>query len=123
MPNQQRPGEGARSALAGALQDALSALPREEVLRCVADAIPADTDRSGTAAKVSVSMPRELAEAVRARTGSGGFSRYVTDAVQRQVRLDLMGEFIDDFESRNGPIPEELIDNAAREWPDSEAED
>jgi hypothetical protein len=63
-------------------------------------------------------MPEELAEAVRARTGSGGFSRYVTEAVDREIRHDLIGELIDEFEATHGPIPQELLDQASREWPD-----
>jgi hypothetical protein len=68
--------------------------------------------------KVSVSMPEELADAVRARTGAGGFSRYVTEAVSREIQHDLLGDLLDEFEAEYGPIPEELIEQARREWPD-----
>jgi hypothetical protein len=71
---------------------------------------------------VSVSMPEELADAVRARTGVGGFSRYVTDAVEEQVRLDLLDDLVAEFEAEYGPIPEELVREAMREWPDYEDE-
>jgi len=67
-----------------------------------------------------VSMPEELAEAVRARTGAGGFSRYVTEAVDRKIRHDLLGELIDELEAEYGPVPQELLDEARREWPDFE---
>lgn len=76
----------------------------------------------GKVRKVSVSMPEELTEAVRARTGAGGFSRYVTDAVQEQVRLDLLDDLIAEFEAKYGPVPEELVEEAMREWPDYEDE-
>jgi hypothetical protein len=67
-------------------------------------------------------MPEELTEAVRARTGSGGFSRYVTDAVQEQIRLDLLDDLAVEFEEKYGPIDEELLEEARREWPDYEEE-
>jgi hypothetical protein len=69
-----------------------------------------------------VSMPEELADVVRARTGAGGFSRYVSDAVQEQVRLDLLDDLVAEFEAGHGPIPEERVREALREWPDYEDE-
>jgi hypothetical protein len=65
-------------------------------------------------------MPEALAEAVRARTGTGGFSRYVTEAVDREIRHDLLGDLIEELEATHGPVPQELLDEAAREWPDFE---
>jgi hypothetical protein len=70
--------------------------------------------------KVSVSMPEELTEVVRARTGAGGFSRYVTDAVQEQVRHDLLDDLAADLETEFGPLDEEMVERAMREWPDYE---
>jgi hypothetical protein len=67
-------------------------------------------------------MPEELSEAVRARTGAGGFSRYVTDAVQEQVRQDLLDDLAAEFEAEYGPIDEELVEQAMREWPDYSGE-
>lgn len=72
--------------------------------------------------KVSVSMPEELAEAVRARTGVGGFSRYVTDAVDREIRHDMLGELIDELEAEFGPVPPEVRAQTRREWPGYEDE-
>ncbi len=98
-------------------------------MKCIVSVLPATVfvDESarlhgGKVRKVSVSMPEELAEAVRARTGSGGFSRYVTEAVDREVRRDLVGELIEEFEAIHGPIPKELLDEASREWPDYQTE-
>lgn len=76
----------------------------------------------GKVRKVSVSLPEELTEAVRARTGAGGFSRYVSDAVQEQIRLDLLDDLAAEFEEKYGPIDEELLEEAMREWPDYEEE-
>jgi len=95
---------------------------------CITAALPAEVliDENarlhGMVRKVCVSMPEELADAVRARTGTGGFSRYVTDAVQEQVRLDLLDDLAAEFEAEYGPIPEELVQEAMRQWPDYEDE-
>jgi Arc/MetJ-type ribon-helix-helix transcriptional regulator len=118
----------ALSALEEALRQALASTTRDQVVKCLATTLPAEVliDESarlhGKVRKVSVSMPEELADAVRARTGTGGFSRYVTDAVQEQVRLDLLDDLVAEFEAEHGPIPEELVQEAMREWPDYEDE-
>jgi hypothetical protein len=115
------------SALEQALRHALDSVPRDQVVKCVASALPAavfvDENiplHGGRVRKVSVSMPEELAEAVRARTGAGGFSRYVTEAVDRELRRDLFGDLIEELEAMYGPVSQELLDEAAREWPDTE---
>jgi hypothetical protein len=133
-PKRDDPGRGtgaaeALSTLEEALRQALASAPRDQVVKCIAAALPAEVflDQSARmheskVRKVSVSMPEELADAVRARTGAGGFSRYVSEAVQEQVRLDLLDDLIAGFEAEHGPIPEELVREAMREWPDYEDE-
>ncbi len=124
-------GEGtaeALSALEEALRRALASAPRDQVVKLIATALPAEvlvdqtTRLHGKVKKVSVSMPEELTEAVRARAGTGGFSRYVTDAVQEQIRLDLLDELAVELEAKFGPVDEELVRQAMREWPDYEEE-
>jgi hypothetical protein len=117
------------SALEETLRHALASVPRDQVLKTIVAALPVEIllEDSGRlhgskVRKVSVSMPEELTEAVRARTGAGGFSRYVTDAVEEQIRLDLMDDLIAEFEAEHGPVPEELVEEAMREWPDYEDE-
>jgi len=116
------------SALEEALRRALASVPRDQVVKTIMTALPVevlvdeDTRLHGKVRKVSVSMPEELTEAVRARTGAGGFSRYVTDAVQEQIRLDLLDDLIADFEAEYGPVPDELVEEAMREWPDYDDE-
>src|SRR5208282_5689212 len=116
----------ALSALEEALRQALVSAPRDLVVKCIVAALPAEVlvDQTarlhGKVKKVSVSMPEELTEAVRARTGTGGFSRYVTDAVQEQIRLDLLDELATEFEAKFGPVDEKLVQQAMRAWPDYE---
>jgi hypothetical protein len=58
----------------------------------------------------------------RARTGAGGFSRYVSDAVEREIRHDMLGELIEELEAEYGPVPPEVREQTRREWPDYEEE-
>ena len=117
------------STLEEALRQALALLPRDQVVKTIMTALPAEVVidenarlHGGRVRKVSVSMPEELTEAVRARTGTGGFSRYVTDAVQEQVRQDLLDDLAAEFEAEYGPIDEDLVEQAMREWPDYSGE-
>ena len=73
---------------------------------------------SGTARKVSVSMPEDLTTAVQRRAGRGKFSQYVTEAVTRQLELDLLAELSELLESGHGPVPEEFLAEARAAWPD-----
>jgi hypothetical protein len=117
------------SALEGALREALEVIGPERVLRVIADAFPTaesdakeiDTSRfHGKVQKVSVSMPEDLAVAIRERAGTGGFSRYVTEAAEQRVRTESLGEYLDELDEIYGPVPPELIEQARREWPDYE---
>jgi Arc/MetJ-type ribon-helix-helix transcriptional regulator len=75
---------------------------------------------AGMARKVSVSMPDDLTAAVQRRVGRGKFSQYVTEAVARQLELDLLAELSDLLTAEHGPVPEEYLAEARAAWPDSE---
>jgi hypothetical protein len=121
----------ALSALEKALQEALATVPPELVLQQITvmfpktpvgiDAGPGSRFH-GRVQKVSVSMPEDLTAAVRARTGPGGFSHYVTEAVTERLRLERLDDLSAYLEAKYGPVPEELIQEAMREWPDYEEE-
>lgn len=68
-------------------------------------------------------MPEELITAVREYAGVNRFSEYVSSAVAKRLRLELLGELIAEYEAIYGPVPQELLDQAAREWPDYEPDD
>jgi Arc/MetJ-type ribon-helix-helix transcriptional regulator len=74
----------------------------------------------GPARKVSVSMPEDLTAAVQQRVGRGKFSQYVTEAVTRQLELDLLDELSELLTAEHGPVPEEYVAEARAAWPDSE---
>jgi hypothetical protein len=115
----------ALSALEEALRRALEESAPEEVRQRVSAIFPEISVRietgsgsgfHGRVKKVSVSMPEDLVERVRERTGPGGFSQYVTEAVEERVRLEGMQELLDEFEAEAGPIPAELVEEAKRIW-------
>jgi hypothetical protein len=120
----------ALSVLEKALRDALAVAPLEHVLVKVTTMFPKssiDIDAGegrlhSRVQKVSVSMPEELITAVRERTGPGGFSRYVTDAVERQYRHDGLRDYLDELDAQYGPVPAGLLEQARREWPDYEGQ-
>ena len=119
----------ALSVLEKALRDAFAVAPLEEVLEHVTVMFPKtrvdiDTEelRHSHVKKVSVSMPEALIVTVRDRTGAGGFSRYVTDAVTRQFKQDLLDDLASELDARYGPVPAEYIAWADRVWPSLDEE-
>jgi hypothetical protein len=64
-------------------------------------------------------MPEDLTAAVQQRVGRGDFSQYVTEAVARQLELDLLGELAALLESEHGPVPDEALNEARSSWPDA----
>lgn len=121
----------ALSALEKALQEALSSVPLKHVVHQITVMFPKTPVEIGTdemarfhgrVQKVSVSMPEDLAAAVRERTGPGGFSRYVTEATERRLQHDALGELLDELDAEFGPVSPELLEWAERQWPDHEEE-
>jgi hypothetical protein len=124
----------ALGALEKAFEEALSQVPRSYVLsRLMAmfpkvmspkDIVELDRDAlgrfHGRVQKVSVSMPEDLAIAIRERSGPGGFSRYVTEAVERRFRHDRLGDLLDELDAEFGPVPPEILQWAEQQWPDND---
>jgi hypothetical protein len=124
----------ALGALEKAFEEALSQVPRPYVLsRLMAmfpkvmspkDIVELDRDAlgrfHGRVQKVSVSMPEDLAIAIRERSGPGGFSRYVTEAVERRFRHDRLGDLLDELDAEFGPVPPEILQWAEQQWPDND---
>ncbi|MFI6421368.1 CopG family transcriptional regulator [Streptomyces sp. NPDC050842] len=59
--------------------------------------------------KYSISMPRDIAEAARARSGPSGLSAYVAAAVARQIERDDLNELVSVAEAEHGPVTDEEI--------------
>ncbi|GLY00968.1 hypothetical protein [Actinoplanes sp. NBRC 101535] len=62
--------------------------------------------------KYSISLPEDIAEAVRAQVGPAGFSAYVIEALEQRIAMDKLGEIVDDFEARNAPLTRDEIEAA-----------
>jgi Arc/MetJ-type ribon-helix-helix transcriptional regulator len=80
--------------------------------------VAAEVRYSGTARKVSVSMPEDLTVAVQERVGRGKFSQYVTEAVTRQLDRDLLADLSELLAAEHGPVPEKYLAEARSAWPD-----
>jgi hypothetical protein len=120
----------ALGALEKAFEEALSQVPHSYVLSQVMAMFPKvmhprvivelDGDEPGRfhgrVQKVSVSMPEDLATAIREHTGPGGFSRFVAEAAERQLKSEEFRELLDELEAESGPIPPELEEQVTREW-------
>jgi hypothetical protein len=70
----------------------------------------------GPAVKVSVSLPQDVVQEVRARVGPREFSRYVAEAVEQRLRLQMLGEIVDDYVAKHGPISDEISQEVDAEW-------
>jgi hypothetical protein len=124
----------ALGALEKAFDEALSQVPHQYVLSQVMAMFPkvmhpkvsVELDAEargrfhGRVQKVSVSMPEDLATAIRERIGSGSFSRYVTEAVERRFRHDRLGDLLDALDTEFGPVSPEILEWAERQWPDND---
>ena len=112
------------AGLLALLHDLGKAAPAFQELLAHAETARAETIGNvrslGRARKISVSMPEELTAAVQQRVGRGEFSQYVTEAVARQLELDLLAELAALLEAEYGPVPEEFLAEARTAWPDVE---
>ncbi|WP_405642450.1 hypothetical protein [Streptomyces uncialis] len=71
--------------------------------------------RAGTTENISVSMPSDLASALRARAGRRGVSSYIAEAVRHQLAMDGLAEIVASHETEHGPLTDQEIDAAHRE--------
>ncbi|WP_097915543.1 hypothetical protein [Streptomyces sp. b84] len=69
-----------------------------------------------TTVKKSVTIPRSLASEVEARTGTRGFSRFVSDAIEHALALTKTREIVKAYEDEHGSFTPEEIEEARRAW-------
>ncbi len=62
--------------------------------------------------KYSISLPEELAESVHAQVGPGGFSAYVSEALEQRVAMDKLREIVADFETDNDELTRDEVEAA-----------
>lgn len=70
--------------------------------------------------KYTVTLPEELAEEIRDKVGPGGFSAYVTQAVERRREQDRLGELVSRLEDEHGPVSDPELAAAEAERRESE---
>ncbi|MFK0217431.1 hypothetical protein ACIQWN_04470 [Streptomyces vinaceus] len=68
----------------------------------------------GPAARVSLSLPEGTAEAIRSRVGKREFSAFIAAAVERELRGQILDEYLADYEQRQGPLSTEAQQAARR---------
>lgn len=61
----------------------------------------------GPATRVSLSLPEGTAEAIRTRVGKREFSAFIAAAVERELRGQVLDEYLADYESRKGAVSEQ----------------
>jgi hypothetical protein len=70
-----------------------------------------------SAAKLSVSVPGELAAAVRKRVGARGLSGFVARALEHELEREGVRALIEDLEGTLGPPSESDLARARKAWP------
>jgi hypothetical protein len=68
-------------------------------------------------AKLSVSIPGDLAVAVRRRVGARGLSGFVARAVAHELEREQLGQFLDEMNRELGAVPKAALVAARRAWP------
>ncbi|MEV6480383.1 hypothetical protein [Streptomyces sp. NPDC051576] len=66
----------------------------------------------GPATRVSLSLPEGTAEAIRQRVGKREFSAFITAAVERELRGQILDEYLADYERRRGSVSEQEQERA-----------
>lgn len=68
------------------------------------------------AAKLSVSVPDDLAKIVRERVGARGLSGFVTRAMRHELERDQLGAFLVELDEALGPVSKKAIGQAKAAW-------
>lgn len=77
----------------------------------------------GPATRVSLSLPEGTAEAIRTRAGKREFSAFIAAAVERELRGQILDEYLTDYESRKGPVSKESQQRARKVFDEALAEE
>ncbi|WP_103533375.1 hypothetical protein [Streptomyces sp. SM11] len=77
----------------------------------------------GPATRVSLSLPEGTAEAIRARVGKREFSAFIAASVERELRGQVLDEYLADYESRKGSISDQARQQARQVLDEVFAED
>jgi len=67
--------------------------------------------------KVSVSLDDQLVADARYRAGGRGLSRYLNDALRRQLQRDRIQDLLAEMDEKMGPIPDDVMEEVRDLWP------
>jgi hypothetical protein len=68
-------------------------------------------------AKLSVSVPGDLALAVRKRVGARGLSGFVARALTHELEREGIATLLDELEEKFGPPSKSELTRARKAWP------
>jgi hypothetical protein len=77
----------------------------------------------GPATRVSLSLPEGTVEAIRARVGKREFSAFIAEAVERELRGQVLDEYLANYEIRKGPVSEGARQRARQVFDEAFAEE
>jgi post-segregation antitoxin (ccd killing protein) len=69
------------------------------------------------AAKLSVSVPGDLAEELRRSVGSRGLSGFVSRAIAHELERDRLAKLLAEWDAEFGPIPPEDLARVRKQRP------
>jgi hypothetical protein len=69
-----------------------------------------------SAAKLSVSIPMELASAVRRHVGTRGLSGFVAQAMTHELEREQLKGFLSELDDLHGPVSRSELDKVRRAW-------
>ena len=70
-----------------------------------------------TVAKLSVSIPADLASTVRRRVGARGLSGFVARAVAHELEREELQSFLGELDKIHGSVSSAELTKARRAWP------
>jgi len=69
------------------------------------------------AAKLSISIPGDLAAEVRRRVGARGLSGFVARAIAHELEREQLGAYLEELDRGHGPVSKAALASARRAWP------
>ncbi|MFN8035982.1 MAG: hypothetical protein U0V73_08615 [Acidimicrobiia bacterium] len=75
------------------------------------------TRGTGDKDKVSLTLDGDLVADARRRSGPGGLSAYVNEALRLKLQRDRLGSLLAEMDREAGAIPAEVMEEVRRAWP------
>jgi hypothetical protein len=70
------------------------------------------------AAKLSISVPDELAKAVRRKVGMRGLSSFVARAMAHELEREQLASYLAEMDRDLGSVPKKVLALARSAWPE-----